>query len=251
MSSPTAIIGGTGLANLKDFEVSRREVMRTPYGEPSAPLVYGQLCGARVVFLARHGIGHRIPPHEVNYRANLWALHEAGVRQVIAFAAVGGISTRMAPTLIAIPDQIIDYTWSRQHTYFQGELSEVTHIDFTQPYSAALRQKLVAAGRAIGLDVIDGGTYGATNGPRLETTAEINRMERDGCDLVGMTGMPETALARELGLDYAAVSVIANWAAGRGDGEISMAEISANLETGMARARQLLEACLHRDAHPD
>lgn len=236
-----AIIGGTGLTSLKNLEIERREVMHTPYGEPSGPLVHGLLCGKQVVFLPRHGTAHTIPPHEVNYRANLWALQHIGITKVIAVAAVGGVTSTMKPTALVIPDQIIDYTWSRQHTFFQGDLSHVTHIDFTEPYCADLRDVLIAAGKAAGIEAINGGTYGATQGPRLETAAEITRMERDGCDIVGMTGMPEAALARELELCYAACAVCANWAAGRGDGEISMDEIERNLKVGMDQVRGLLE----------
>ena len=236
-----AIIGGTGLTSLKNLEIERREVMHTPYGEPSGPLVHGMMCGKQVVFLPRHGTAHTIPPHEVNYRANLWALQHIGITKIIAVAAVGGITAAMEPSTLVIPDQIIDYTWSRQHTFFQGDLKSVTHIDFTEPYCAELRNTLLQAGRAAGIELVDRGTYGATQGPRLETAAEITRMERDGCDIVGMTGMPEAALARELGLCYAACAVVANWAAGHGGGEISMEDIERNLKTGMDRLRSLLE----------
>lgn len=236
-----AIIGGTGLTTLKNLAIERREVVHTPYGQPSGPLSHGRLCGKEVVFLPRHGSGHTIAPHDVNYRANLWALDHIGVTKVIAVAAVGGITPAMVPAALVIPDQIIDYTSARQHTFFQGNLEQVTHIDFTFPYCEDLRADLIAAGRAAGLSLVERGTYGATQGPRLETAAEINRMERDGCDIVGMTGMPEAALARELGLCYAACAVCANWAAGRGEGEISMEDIDRTLKTGMEKVRTLLE----------
>ncbi|HKK13368.1 MAG TPA: S-methyl-5'-thioinosine phosphorylase [Gammaproteobacteria bacterium] len=236
-----AIIGGTGLTKLKNLEIQRREVMHTPYGEPSGPLTHGALGGRDVIFLARHGYGHTIPPHEVNYRANLWALKQAGVRQVVAVAAVGGIRADMEPGRLAFPDQIIDYTWGRAHTYFEGDLSKVTHIDFTEPYEPELRARLVEAAGAAGLQAVDGGTYGATQGPRLETAAEVDRMEQDGCAMVGMTGMPEAALARELELSYATCAVIANWAAGRGTGAI-MEDLDRHLSEGMEKVRRLLEA---------
>ena len=239
--SDLAIIGGTGLTTLNGLNISRREVRRTPYGEPSGPFVHGEFCGTEVVFLARHGSGHTIPPHRVNYQANLWALHDMGVRRVIAVAAVGGIRADMEPGRIAFPNQIIDYTYGRVQTFFEDDLNSVTHIDFTRPYCGELRDQLIRVAREIGLEAVENGTYGATQGPRLETAAEINRMERDGCDLVGMTGMPEAALARELGLCYCSCSVVANWAAGRGDGEISMEDIDANLKAGMAKVRALLE----------
>lgn len=239
-----AVIGGTGLTTLKNLEIRRREVRRTPFGEPSAPLVIGELGGKEIVFLPRHGHGHTIPPHMVNYRANIWALKEMGVRNVIAVAAVGGIRADMRPGQLAFPDQIIDYTWSRQHTFFEADLTHVTHVDFTDPYCAQLRARLIEAARALKLDAAEQGVYGATQGPRLETAAEINRMERDGCDLVGMTGMPEAVLAREAGLCYATCAVIANLAAGRGGATITMKDIEQNLIRGMADVRRLLETTI-------
>jgi len=241
-----AIIGGTGLTSLKDLEITRREVMHTPYGEPSAPLVFGEMAGKEVVFLPRHGAGHTIPPHKVNYRANLWALNESGAEQVIAVNAVGGIRADMVPGKLVIPNQIIDYTWSRINTYFEEGLTNVTHIDFTEPYCGTLRDSLISCASDIGLAVLAEGTYAATQGPRLETAAEIDRLERDGCDLVGMTGMPEAALARELELCYASVAVVANMAAGRGDEAITMEMIERHLISGMTDVRSLLEQVVPR-----
>ncbi len=241
MSVELAIIGGSGLTSMESLAITRREVMHTPFGEPSAPLTFGLLDGKEVAFLPRHGAGHTIPPHRINYRANLWALKHIGVKQVIGVAAVGGIRGDMAPGSISIPNQLVDYTWGRGHTFFENDLTHVTHIDFTEPYCQDLRSGLIAASGTAGIEVIPNGTYGATQGPRLETAMEITRMERDGCDLVGMTGMPETALARELGLCYACCAVIANWAAGKGEGGIiSMDEIEANLNGGMEKVRALL-----------
>ena len=239
-----AIIGGSGLTRLHGLEITRREVMHTPYGEPSGALTFGSLCGREVVFLARHGYGHTIPPHMVNYRANLWALREAGATRVTAVCAVGGIRNDLQPGVIAIPDQIIDYTWSRNHTLFEKDLAGVTHIDFTEPFCQAMREQLISAATRAGIGIITGGTYGATQGPRLETAAEINRMERDGCHMVGMTGMPEASLARELGLCYAACALTANRAAGRGDGPISMQTIEATLAAGMSSIAAILEQLL-------
>lgn len=237
-----AIIGGTGLTSLKGLEITRREVVHTPYGEASGPLTHGILYGKEVVFLARHGYGHTIPPHKINYRANIWSLQRTGVKKVIAVAAVGGIRDDMSPGRLAIPDQIIDYTWSRKNTFFEDGLVQVTHVDFTNPYEEELRQLLIQGCRSAHLDACEDGTYGATQGPRLETTAEINRMERDGCAMVGMTGMPEAALARELDLHYATCAVVVNWAAGRGDGGIiKMEDIQASIKTGMDKVRVLLE----------
>ncbi len=239
-----AIIGGTGFRTLTGLEIIRRLVKQTPYGEPSGPLVFGLYCGKEVVFLARHGTAHAIPPHRVNYRANLWALKDMGVRRVISIAAVGGIAAEMAPGCIAFPDQIIDYTWSRAHTFFEDNLTPVTHIDFTHPYCEELRQVLIGAADKAGIEVIRHGTYGATQGPRLETAAEIDRMEQDGCTMVGMTGMPETALARELDLCYGVCAVVANWAAGRGEEPITMRAIDRNLKKGMEQVCRLLEYAL-------
>ena len=236
------IIGGSGLSRLPALEIERQEKVETPYGDPSAPLAFGRLYGNALVFIPRHGAAHTIPPHRINYRANLWALRDAGVERVVGMAAVGGISPSLAPGVLAIPDQVIDYTWGRQHTLFEGDQSGVSHIDFSAPYCEALRQALRVAANGIDIAIHDGGTYGATQGPRLESSAEIARLERDGCDMVGMTGMPEASIARELGLCYASLALSVNWAAGKTDGPITMAEIEHNLEQGMARAHQVLSA---------
>lgn len=239
-----AIIGGTGLTQLGGLEIIKRETLNTPYGAPSAEFVTGELNGHPVIFLARHGNPHTIAPHKINYRANIWGLKQLGVEHIVAVAAVGGITAAMKPAHIAIPDQIIDYSYGRQHTFFEDGNFPLTHIDFTFPYTPALRESLIAAAGQAGIDVTPRGTYGCTQGPRLESIAEIKRMELDGCDLVGMTGMPEAALARELGINYASVAVVANWAAGKSDGEITMAEIEHNLHEGMAKTGQLLQVFL-------
>lgn len=242
MTIDFAVIGGTGMTEIEGLEVIHREVVHTPYGEPSGPITHGKIAGKRIVFLARHGYTHNIPPHLVNYRANLWALKSLGVEKIVAIAAVGGITPIMQPMRLVIPDQIIDYTWGRKHTFYEEGLSHVTHIDFSWPYCTEVRNALLKAAETAGLDVVTKGTYGATQGPRLETAAEISRMESDGCDLVGMTAMPEAALARELDLCYAACAVVANWAAGKSASEITMDEIRHNLNVGMANARALLRA---------
>lgn len=243
--SLTAIIGGTGLTELKNLNITGKEMVSTPYGAPSGPLTFGTIGDNEVLFMARHGHRHTIPPHMVNYRANLWALKQAGVSKVIAVAAVGGITEPMWPERIVIPDQIIDYTYGRAQTFFEEDLSFVTHIDFTHPYDDALRQVMLKAARELAFDPHDGGVYGATQGPRLETSAEVDRLERDGCDIIGMTGMPEAALARELGLRYAACALVINWAAGRGgQQEISLVEMEKCLAGGMDKIRRLLEVAL-------
>lgn len=240
MSSELGIIGGTGLTTIKNLEIISREIVQTPYGEPSGPLTHGELGGKEVLFLPRHGYGHTIPPHKINYRANMWALEDAGVKRILAVAAVGGIDAEMTPGKIVVPDQIIDYTWSRINTFFEEGLTHVTHIDFTRPYTESLRQEIIACCKALKIETLDYGTYAATQGPRLETAAEVDRLERDGCHLVGMTGMPEAALARELEIEYATIAVVANEAAGRGPEDLTMEMIEANLNVGMERVRTLL-----------
>jgi len=238
-----AIIGGSGLTQLGSMKEARRKVARTPYGEPSGALTFGRIGSCDVVFLARHGYGHTIAPHEVNYRANLWALKDAGAAEVLSVASVGAISASLAPGALVVPHQAIDYTWGRPSTFFEGKGVAVNHIDFTEPYSRALRAKLMAAAKACDQSVVDGGVYAATQGPRLETAAEIERLGRDGADVVGMTGMPEAALAREISLEYAAIAVIANYAAGRGDSQraIPLDKIAAVLEEAMDRVRRIIE----------
>ena len=240
MTIEFAVIGGTGMTEIEGLEVTHREVVHTPYGEPSGPITHGTIGGKSIAFLARHGYTHTIPPHKINYRANMWALHSLGVEKVVAIAAVGGITPDMQPTRLVIPDQIVDYTYGRAHTFYEEGLTHVTHIDFSWPYCPELRQALITAAQCAEIEVVQHGTYAATQGPRLETAAEIRKLERDGCDLVGMTAMPEAALARELGLRYASCAVIANWGAGKCDEEISMDEIRDNLIVGMANARALL-----------
>ena len=217
---------------------------RTEFGEPSAPLSLGKLGGREVLFLARHGEAHSIPPHQVNYRANIRALKDAGAARIASVATVGGIRRELGPGTLVVPDQIIDYTWGRAASFFEGPGAKVTHIDFTEPYSAPLRKALLAAARTCGEAVVDGGCYGTTQGPRLETAAEIARMERDGADLVGMTAMPEAALAREAGLEYAAIAVVVNHAAGKGDSAkaVSFAAMEAVQRQAMARVLRILEA---------
>lgn len=243
-----AVIGGSGLSALANLEITHRQVLRTPFGEPSGPLTFGSIGGHQIAFIARHGYGHTIPPHEVNYRANLWALKEQKIERVVSVASVGAIPAGLAPGSLVLPDQIIDYTWGRRSTFFEGPGANVLHIDFTEPYSRGLRQEILAAAGACGEPITDGAVYAATQGPRLETAAEINRLERDGADLVGMTGMPEAVLARELGMQYAAIAVVANYAAGRGDSEhaISLEKIAAVLEMAMGRVRRIVEQLVTR-----
>jgi 5'-methylthioadenosine phosphorylase len=244
-----AIIGGTGLDQLANLKITHRQVIRTPYGEPSGALTFGTINRHEVMFLARHGYGHTIPPHEVNYRANLWALYQQGAKRVIAVASVGGIRADFIPGEIVIPDQILDYTHGRPFTFFDGRERPVTHIDFTLPYSPQLRKQILTAATNAKVKCLDGGVYAAAQGPRLETAAEINRFERDGADMVGMTGMPEASLARELGLGYAAIAVVVNYAAGRGNSRVGihLDSISKIVDPAMAKVRNILELVVDSD----
>ncbi|KAF1721309.1 S-methyl-5'-thioinosine phosphorylase [Pseudoxanthomonas wuyuanensis] len=236
-----AVIGGTGVYRLAALEDVQSREVQTRFGAPSSPIRTGRLLGQRIAFLARHGEGHSVPPHRINYRANLAALKEIGARRVLALNTVGGITERFGPRVLACPDQLIDYTWGRISTLCEDPGEPVLHVDFGEPYTQLLRHKLLAAARVTGAVVVDGGCYGATQGPRLETKAEIARMRRDGCDLVGMTGMPEAGLARELGLDYVCLAIVANWAAGCGDGEeITMAEVLANVDSASTGLPELV-----------
>lgn len=237
-----AVIGGSGLAKLVGLESIRREILRTPWGAPSCALSFGMFEATPIVFLARHGYGHTIAPQDINYRANLWALKEAGASGILAVGTVGGIREDMSPGTLVVPDQIIDYTMGREGSFYSGPDQPVVHIDFTRPYDASMRQRLLDAAAALGETVIDGGCYGCTQGPRLETAAEIRRMARDGCDLVGMTGMPEAALARELELPYATLAVVANHAAGLGGSQdqVVLQDIVTTLDAAMARVLPVL-----------
>jgi len=239
-----AIIGGTGLTELSGFALREALHIDTPYGAPSAAVLRGEYAGREVLFLARHGHPHRIPPHQVNYRANLWALKQAGAQALLAVNAVGGIHAAMGSGHFCVPHQLIDYSYGRAHTFFEGDLEHVTHIDFSYPYDEPLRARLIGALSGEGFAFSSHGVYGCTQGPRLETAAEIARMERDGCDIVGMTGMPEAALARELELPYACLALVVNPAAGKSGGVITMDEIEAALREGIGKARAVLARVL-------
>jgi 5'-methylthioinosine phosphorylase len=238
-----AVIGGTGMNQWPGLVVQKKLQIDTPFGAPSAPLLLGKVYGIKAVFLARHGEGHKIPPHAINYRANLWALKQAGVRSVVAIAAVGAIAPWLPPGAVAVPMDLIDYTYGREHTYSDGVNAELSHVEFTEPYSARVRRELLHGALAGRVEIAEGGVMGVTQGPRLESTAEIKRLKRDGCDMVGMTGMPEAGLARELGLDYGCLAVSVNWAAGLGSGDIH-GEIHQWIETGMEKVQRVLEQAL-------
>ena len=240
-----AIIAGTGLTTMEGLTVTRREMVKTPYGAPSCPIVFGEVDGQEVAFLPRHGTAQRIPPHRVNYCANIWALNNVGIKHIIAVSAVGGIDPVCTVGSIVIPDQIIDYTHDRESTFFDGGDDPVKHIDFSYPYDNALRESLIsAATMADGINAIDSGTYGATRGPRFETAAEIRRMARDGCTITGMTGMPEASLAAELQISYACLAVVVNPAAGIDDKPLDTDALSAAISDGMRKAGKVLLANL-------
>ena len=242
-----AVIGGTGLYALAELEDIQTRQPDTPYGAPSGPIRIGTMGGRRVAFLARHGEGHSVPPHRINYRANLAALKAEGATRVLALNTVGGIGERYGPRVLACPDQLIDYTWGRVSTLCEEPGTEVLHVDFGDPYTPALRRRVLDAARASGVELVDGGCYGATQGPRLETKAEIARLRRDGCDLVGMTGMPEAGLARELGLEYACLAIVANWAAGAGpdpDEVITLQDVLDNVAAASAGLPALISTLL-------
>ena len=247
MAIALAVIGGTGVYALGELADAEAHQPVTPYGPPSGPIRVGTYAGRRVAFLARHGEAHSIPPHRINYRANLAALKAIGASRVLALNTVGGIGERFAPRVLACPDQLIDYTWGRISTLCEEPGTEVLHVDFGDPYTPALRREVVAAAERAGVALAVGGCYGATQGPRLETKAEIARMRRDGCDLVGMTGMPEAGLARELEMDYACLGIVANWAAGAGpdpDEVITLQDVLDNVAAAMEGVPRLLHALL-------
>ena len=252
MNAPTielAVIGGTGVYAFPGLAQPQRHELSTRWGAPSSAIVTGEVAGRRVAFLARHGEGHTIAPHRINYRANIDALRELGARRIVGVNAVGGIRDDMGPRVLAIPAQLIDYTCGRAASFCDADGESVLHAEFGEPYAGALRRELLDAARRADIAVVDGGCYGATQGPRLETRAEIARLRRDGCDLVGMTGMPEAALARERDIDYACIAVVANWAAGCGpdpDAPISLAEIHAHLAAATAHVPAIVRALVAR-----
>lgn len=240
MTQQTAIIGGSGVDKISSWGFSEARQCDTLYGAPSAEIEIYTCGNSAFYFLPRHGRPHRLAPHCINYRANLWALNELGVRQIIAINTVGGITVPAGAIVIA--DQIIDYTYGREHTFFTGEHERVQHIDFTEPYTQSLRARLISAAENAGIATVNSGVYGATQGPRLETAAEIKRLERDGCDIVGMTGMPEAALARELGIDYAALCIVVNAAAGKSDEVLTVAAMSAVMNAALIRIEKIMQA---------
>lgn len=237
-----AVIGGTGALDLLDAAGPPAELIATRWGQPSTAPVPIRLGACDGWFLARHGRPHRIPPHRVNYRANIAVLKELGVTQLVAINAVGGIAPGLAAGDLVLPDQLIDYTWGRSQSFSDDEESPLQHIEFARPFAGRCFTALEAAAARSAVTVHSGGCYAVTQGPRLETAAEIRRLAADGCSLVGMTAMPEAALAREAGIDYASLCVIANPAAAEDAEPISIDDIHRVLEHAMARVKVLLHA---------
>jgi 5'-methylthioinosine phosphorylase len=237
------LIGGTGAMQVVPSDRTIVNAVSTPHGAPSSPILQWQAGDSSFSFISRHGLAGTIPPHRVNYKANLWAVRETRPDHVIGLNAVGGITVEARPTRLVFPDQLIDYTWGREHTFAGDSQEPFRHIDFTLPISGRLHQELLEHAAELGLDFLGAGTYGVTQGPRLETAAEIDRMERDGCHIVGMTAMPEAALARELGLDYVICAVVVNWAAGRCPAGTGIHDgIRQYLDRGMHQVKRLLAA---------
>lgn len=241
-SGDYAIIGGSGLQALKGVATEAQHLPDTPFGKTSGPISSVLIGKHRAFFIPRHGVGHTIAPHLINYRANIWALKDIGATKLVSVASVGGIPAYYEPGTLLVPEQIIDYTWGRASTFF-GEGVPVKHIDFTNPFSNTLRDELLRAAKRCNLPVADGGVYAATQGPRLETAAEINRIERDGGNVVGMTGMPEAVLARECGLEYAMLAVVVNSAAGRGESAegILFADLAVVADMAMCKVEAILK----------
>ena len=242
------IIGGTGLLDFEGLEVEKHREDDTRWGMPSGPVLEGVLEGARVAFLHRHGTPSRIPPHRINYRANISTLAAAGCDRIVAVAAVGGIRAGLVPGSLVVPDQIVDYTWGRKHTFFEDDLEAPRHVDFTAPYDSALGSALLRSASRAGIEVIAGGIYGCTQGPRFESAAEVDRLERDGCDIVGMTGMPEAALAREAGIAYAHLAIVVNAAAGRAPGPIRVEDMAGVLAASTGKVRQIIRGVVASQA---
>lgn len=240
--SKIGLIGSAGLMNYANLEVLQPEAKKTPYGDPSSLLTHGLLQGKEVVLLQRNSDAGTIPPHRINYRANIWALHEAGVKHIFAFAPVNSIRTDLTPGSLVLPDQLIDYTYGRPHTFFDDNFDGTRHIDFRFPYSELLRELVITTANDMDLSITDEATYGVCQGPRLATLAEVNRLERDGCDVIGMSGMPETILARELGIEYTSICFVTHKAAGRrASVTVAQDEIGNVLLNSLTGLRSLME----------
>lgn len=248
------MIGGSGLYSLDEVPGWRPAGAgrggqtapsgTSPWGPPSEPVTTGVISGTPVAFIPRHGRDHSIPPHRINYRANIEALRSAGVKRVLAVCTVGGIGAGCEPGTLVIPEQLIDYTWGRENTFAGPD--DLEHIDFTDPYTPGWREEVVRQAEELApaaeVPLVAGGVYGATQGPRFETAAEIARLSRDGCAVVGMTGMPEAILAREAGLEYAAVCPVGNLAAGISPVALDQHEVTVAAGTALPLVTELIAA---------
>ncbi len=241
------LIGSAALLHYAHLEILQPVAITTPYGEPSSLLTHGLLQGKDVVLLIRNGEAGSIPPHKINYRANIWALHDAGVKHIFAFAPVNSIRADLIPGSLVLPDQLIDYTYAREHTFFDNNFDSTRHIDFRYPYSAMLREMIINTASDMNITINDEAVYGVCQGPRLATLAEINRLERDGCDVVGMSAMPETILARELAMEYASICFVTHKAAGRRASiQVTQDEMGAVLMHSSNQLRALMEQVILR-----
>lgn len=239
--SKIGVIGGSGLYEIKGFVLKKKRTISTPYGKPSDQYLTGTMGKTEIIFLPRHGSHHNIPPHMINYRANIWGFRKLGVDRILSISAAGGINKGLKPGDIVISDQILDMTKERKSTYYDGK-EGVIHIDFTEPYCPELRRILLKAGRQKRLSLKNGGTYVAVEGPRLETASEIKSFSILGGDIVGMTGMPEAALARELEICYAGISVVANYAAGISRRKLTVAEVMEAMKDSTEKIKDLLKS---------
>lgn len=244
-----AVIGGSGLYGLDGLEVETRTIAETPFGRSTGHLVSGRLNGGPILFIARHGEEHEVAPHLVNYRANVEALRQAGASAVLAVCTSGSLDPGLRPGSVAVPDQIIDYTWGRQHTFHEPG-GPIPHIDFTEPYSPGWRAEVLAALSEQDVTSRDGATYAAVQGPRFESAAEIRRFRNDGCTIIGMTGMPEAALAREAGLEYAAMCPIANLAAGLASEELTSEDVFGRVASMLGPIQGVIGVLASRARRP-
>lgn len=238
--SKIGVIGGSGLYEIKGFVLKKRKAVTTPFGKPSDQYLSGEMGGTEVIFLPRHGKHHNIPPHNINYRANIWGFKKLGVDRILSISAVGGIKKGLKPGDIVILDQILDMTRNRKSTFYDGQ-DGVVHVDFTDPFCPELQKALNKAGKRVNVSLKNGGTYVAVEGPRLETAAEIKSFGILGGDVVGMTGMPEASLARELEICYSGLSVVANYAAGISKRKLTVAEVMEAMKASTENIKRLLK----------
>lgn len=234
-----AVIGGSGLYDLDPIQDINQVVVDTPYGK-SPEILIGKLMGRRVCFLPRHGKGHTSPPHLINYRANLWALHKLGVKRILATTATGSLNPRFRPGELVLLDQFLDFTKGRPATFYEGGKQGVVHVDVTEPYCPELREVLIKTASRLKLKLHPRGTYFCSEGPRFETAAEIKMVRRLGGDLVGMTNVPECVLARELEVCYSAISVVTNFAAGISETKLTHSEVAELMAKNIQRVKKLI-----------